>query len=176
MHNNSFLQTIKSKAALLVLGVAIISLCSATVFDRANFSGDWKLNEQKSDLGQFGARMAVRQMKIVQTADSINLDATAPSQQGGEVTRKEKLTFDGKENENVLSPQAKKKSTAKWSEDGQTLTVSSVILFDRNGEQMEIKVTDVWKLGDNGQTLTQQSNSSSSFGENSMKLVYEKAK
>ena len=41
---------------------------------------------------------------------------------------------------------------------------------------MEIKQKETWTLGDGGQTLTIESNSSSSFGETSMKLVYEKVK
>lgn len=172
----SISKTVKSKASVFVLSAAFVGLCSATTADRANFSGEWKLNESKSDLGQFGARMASRNMKITQSADSMNLEVTAPSQQGGDVTRKDKVTFDGKEVETVLSPAAKKKSTAKWSDDGQTLNVNAVISFDRNGETMEIKVTEVWKLENNGQTLTLQSASSSSFGENAMKLTYDKVK
>ncbi len=41
---------------------------------------------------------------------------------------------------------------------------------------MEIKQKETWKLADGGQTLVIESNASSSFGESTMKLVYEKAK
>ena len=45
-----------------------------------------------------------------------------------------------------------------------------------NGQQTEIKMTEVYKLIDNGQALSVESSSSSSFGDNTMKLVYDKAK
>ena len=49
-------------------------------------------------------------------------------------------------------------------------------MLDRNGEITEIKTTETWKLIDNGQALALESTSNSSFGTNTMKLVYDKAK
>ena len=51
----SIAKTLKSKASVFVLTTAFIGLCSATTFDRANFAGEWKLNESKSELGQSAA-------------------------------------------------------------------------------------------------------------------------
>lgn len=56
------------------------------------------------------------------------------------------------------------------------MTIEATTSFDRDGQTVEIKLKETWKLGDGGQTLTIESNSTSSFGENSMKLVYDKAK
>ena len=39
---------------------------------------------------------------------------------------------------------------------------------------MEIKVTELWKLLDNGKTLSIESTSNSDFGTNTMKLLYDK--
>ncbi|HYO21350.1 MAG TPA: hypothetical protein VER36_03025 [Flavisolibacter sp.] len=64
----SLLAALKKRSIVLVLSVSVIALCSAKAFDRANFSGEWKLNEQKSELGQFGGRMAsfgANSMKLV---------------------------------------------------------------------------------------------------------------
>ena len=51
------------------------------------------------------------------------------------------------------------------------MTLNSVI--DDRGT--EIKVTEVWKLINDGKSISLQSNSNSIFGENAMKLVYDKA-
>lgn len=173
VHNLTSGNTIMSATA------AIVFLCSAVIPSNyaVNFSGEWKLNEQKSDLGQFGGRMAGRQLKINSQADSISYERTSTSQSGDVVTTKESLTFDGKESDAITSGgNAKRKSSAKWSEDGQSLSINSTITLNRNGETIEIKVKETWKLTDNGNTLSIESNSSSSFGENSMKLFYDKVK
>jgi hypothetical protein len=170
-------KTITKKLTLFLLaGFVCLSTTAAVLFANADLSGEWKLNEQKSELGQFGGRMAARKLKVTSGADTISIERTSVTPNGEERTTTEKLTFDGKEIETTIFGNNKKKSTAQWATDGQTLNVNSVIVFDRNGEQMEIKVTEAWKLTDNGQALSVESTSTSSRGTNTMKLVYEKAK
>ena len=171
------LKKVLSKKLTFLFVAALICLTStaAFLFANADFSGEWKLNEQKSELGQYG-RMAARTIKITSQPDAISFERNVTAQNGEERTVTEKLTFDGKETESAPFGTAKKKSTAKWTDDGQTLNVNSVITFDRNGETMEIKVAEAYKLIDNGQGLSIESNSTSSFGTNTMKLVYDKVK
>lgn len=141
--------------------------------DPVNFSGDWKLNADKSDLGQF-AEWATRTIKADQKADAISISRTAPSFEGGDRTTVEVVTFDGKEVETTLWGNSKKKSAAKWSEDGQALTTKYTLYLDFNGQMTEITGTEVWTLTDGGKTLVAQNNSSSSFGDLATKSVYEK--
>ena len=171
-------QKLTFKKTSFLLTAAIVCLCSAaTIINSADFSGEWKLNESKSDLGQFQGRGAAKKLKVAAlTANGMSFERVSTNQAGEEVVRKETLTFDGKETESAAFGSSKKKSTTKWSDDGQSLIVNSTILFDRNGEVTEIKQKETWKLTDNGQGLSIESNSSSSFGESSMKLVYEKGK
>lgn len=140
---------------------------------RANFSGEWKLNESKSDLGQFG-RFAVKIIKADQKEDAITITTTRPSFNGDDVTSSETLSYDGKETETTVFGNSKRKSTAKWSDDGKTFTISYTLLLDFNGQQSEIKGTEVWTLSDDGKSLTSQINSSSPQGEFSWKAVYDK--
>jgi hypothetical protein len=93
---------------------------------------------------------------------------------GALVTRQEKLTFDGKESEATFVGSPREKSTARWSDDGQTMTVTSVRAFDANGEKADFKVTEVWKLINEGKSIFVQVNSSSISGEKTMKLVYDR--
>jgi hypothetical protein len=161
-----------SKLLLLSIAPAIF-VSFQTLPDKANFSGDWKLNEGKSDLGQF-AQFAPRTIKVHQTADSITISKTAPSFNGDDVTLSETLLFDGKEVESTIFGSSKRKASAKWSDDGQTLTITFNIMFDFNGQQTEVKGTETWTLADGGKTLISQNNSSSSFGDVAAKGVYEK--
>lgn len=141
--------------------------------DKANFSGDWKLNGDKSELGQFGD-YATRILKAEQKDESITIARTAAAFTGGDYTSTETLTYDGKDCESNLFGESKKKATIKWAEDGQTFKITYTLYLDINGQSMEINGTETWTLSDGGKTLTSLSNSSSSFGDNVVKAVYDK--
>jgi hypothetical protein len=156
-------------------------LTSMTAY-RANFSGEWKLNESKSELvGQFplcifggGDRMRSKTMKIAEYGDFLIVDVASSSADGALVTRQEKLTFDGKASEATFVGSPREKSTARWSDDGQTMTVNSVRSFDTNGEKADFEVAEVWKLINDRKSITVQVNLRSISGEHTMKLVYDK--
>ena len=179
MHTNqTLLKNLALKTSLLLAAAAVLVLTSATALNAPpNFSGEWKLNESKSELGQFG-RGAAKKIKVESLdAQGISYERTTTNQAGEEVVRKEKLSFDGKETESTYSGgfgNAKRKASAKMSDDA--MTIEATTSFDRDGQTVEIKLKETWKLGDGGQTLTIESNSTCSFGENSMKLVYDEAK
>src|SRR5437667_6392267 len=112
-----------SKKLIGILIAPALFLSFTTLPDHANFSGDWKLNEGKSDLGQFGP-YAPRKIKVEQKDDGIIISKTAPSFTGEDVTTTETLSFDGKETESTVFGTSKRKASAKWSDDGQTLTIT----------------------------------------------------
>src|SRR5882762_9831349 len=98
----------------LIAPVAIL-FSFTSMPDRANFSGEWKLNEGKSELGDFGGRFAARSIKVDQKQDAITIARTTPGFNGGDpVTTILTLTFDGKEVESTGFGNSKRKSTAKW--------------------------------------------------------------
>jgi len=164
---------ILSKKLLGILIAPALFLSFTTLPDRANFTGEWKLNEGKSDLGQFGP-YAPRTIKVNQTADSITISKTAPSMSGEDVTLTETLSYDGKETKSTVFGTSTRTASAKWSDDGQTLTISFDLMLDFNGQTTEIKGTEVWTLSDGGKTLQSQNNSTSSFGDIQAKGIYEK--
>ena len=178
---HKFVTTFAGKKAVLLFTAAFFTLTSMAQ-DRTNFSGEWKLNESKSELvrDQFplcifgGDRMRSKTMKIAGHADFLTVDVASSSPDGALVTRQEKLIFDGKEREATFVGRPRDKSTARWSDDGQTMTVSSVRSFDTNGETADFKVTEVWKLINDGKSISVQVKSYSISGENTMKLVYDK--
>lgn len=157
---------------LFFVGVAFLSafmLKPAPI----DFSGKWKLNEGKSELGQF-ANFATKIIEVQQNAEAISISKTAPSFDGNDVTTKEQLTFDGKEVESTFIANSKKKSVAKWSEDGKTLKITYSFKLELNGESNEIKGVEVWTLSDDGKTLTVKNNSSTPMGDMETKSIYEK--
>lgn len=163
--------SLKTFFVFLLVPAFLLSFISKP--DPANFSGEWKLNESKSDLGQF-ASFATRTIKATQQGDSIIIARTAPSYTGEDFTSTETLTFDGKESQTALMGESKKIASAKWSDDSQTLTITYKLLLDFNGQQTEVNGVETWSLSDGGKTLTLQNKSSSSFGDLATKGVYEK--
>lgn len=161
------------KAALFLSVIMFTAITSGAFAGNIDFSGDWKLNESKSTLGQFNR--AAKTMKIQGNVESIAIQRVSTNRAGEAVTTDEKLTFDDKETETTVFGNSKKKSKAKWSDDGKKLTVKSSIAFDRNGQTMEIKTTEVWTLSDDGKTLTIDSTTESTQGTNTTKMVYDKA-
>jgi hypothetical protein len=136
-----------------------------------NFSGNWVFNESKSNLGEGGGRMVSPTIVITQDATSFSMDRTFAGQDGTERKMSEKYTLDGKECVNPVF-NTQKKSKAVWSADQKVLTVSSVLVFDMNGESNEIKSVEVFKLSGNEMTI--DSHSTSSMGERKATLVYTK--
>jgi hypothetical protein len=170
------------KKAVLLLTTGLFTLTSMAQ-DFARFSGEWKLNESKSEFVQqfplciFGGgdRMRSKTMKIAGHADFITVDVASSSSDGELVIRQEKLTFDGKESEATFVGRPREKSTAKWSDLGRTMTVNSVRSFDINAEKADFKVTEVWKLTNDRKSISVQVvSAANSGGVNIMKLVYDR--
>ena len=152
--------------------VAIFSSFSAHA-QKTSFAGEWKLNEAKSELGEFGGRVA-RIIKAEQKDSSITVSKTTPGFNGGDpMVNTVTLTYDGKVVETEGFGGSKRKSTAKWSADGKTLTMTSNMSFERDGQTMEFKSTENWTLTADGM-LSVATTSTSPRGDMSTKAVYTK--
>ncbi len=64
MNISQTMKKIPTRKAAFLIAAAFAFVCTAAIVDKANFSGDWTLNEQKSDLGQFGTRFTPKKFKV----------------------------------------------------------------------------------------------------------------
>ena len=158
--------------AMAVLGSLLLIPATAWAAKKTNFSGEWTLNESKSELGE-GRMFSPTKMTVQQDGNSITLERTRAGRDGEERTSKEVLTLDGKESINK-SENRTSTSTATWSKDGKTLTILTNTEINRQGEILEMKSTEIWTLEEDGKILKVQSDSTSPRGERSVKLVYDK--
>ena len=157
---------------------------------RANFSGEWKAKESISMGGNvvcvydLDDRMRSKTMKIAEQADFLTIEVPNPSAGAARATSREKLTFDGKASEINHGQGRGKKYTVKLSADGQTITVNSIVrlmtatpYYINTQQQLFWTVTEVWKLSNDGKSISVQSNAkSNSFGgERNWKTVFDKA-
>lgn len=162
-----------TKKTMLYLLVSVFLLSFTVTPDKSNFSGSWKLNEGKSELGN-GGRFTPRKIKVEQKDDAITIAKTSLTGGGEEITSTETLTFDGKTVESTVFGNSKKKSSIKWSEDGKTSTVTYTIAFERNGQTFDVNGTETWTLTDEGKSLSVTTVSTSPQGERTTKAVYDK--
>lgn len=156
-----------------VLAFVSLSLLSRSLYAQPNFSGSWALNESKSTLGE-GPRMSVTSMTVDQQENLMSVSLVRPSFDGGDMTSNEKYTLDGKESVNQGMMGSSVKTTTTWSDDKKELKFAKTILFEMDGNTMEIKITEVWSISDEGKTLTVKSLMSSQMGDNNVTLVYDK--
>ena len=153
------------KKLFYLLALSMISV--ATMGEGTNFSGTWKLNNEKSILfDQFS--LAPTQVIVTQTADTLTVEKHG-NFQGTEYVTKDKISLDGKECVNMGWMNSKKTSTAVWSEDGKTLTISSKLPTQDQGEAT---MKEVFQLVE--PNLKIELNAASSMGEMSETYLLDK--
>lgn len=158
--------------------VIFASLLFFTVFSvlaqKASFAGTWNLNQEKSQLGEGPGRRASAKLVITEIESSMIVERTSSRQSGETVTTKEIYNLTGTETDNSTENR-KRKSTASWSADSRELTIKSSTTVERNGNTMEMKSSEVYKISDDKKKLTIENTMSSQRGEFKTTLVYDLA-
>jgi hypothetical protein len=166
MKNKSWLLQVLSLTVALFLIAPLMVNAQA---GKANFSGTWVFNAEKSTMpeggGGFGGqRMGGGDMTITQDATTMTQARTGPDG----TTRETKYVLDGKENVNTTG-RGETKYTATWSADGKSLTLVTKMSF--NGNEMTSKA--VWSLKD-AKTLSIETTRQGQSGEVKTTMVYDK--
>ena len=164
-------------SAMVILAFLIMPLASNGQAGKANFSGTWALNAEKSTFGQGQGQPPQGQGRggpgggnfvAKQEANLLTVERTM-----GDRTVISKYTLDGKESVNSTG-RGESKSVATWSTDGKALTIVTTRSFERDGQTVQMKSTEVWTL--NGpSTLSIVTTSTSREGqERKRTMVYDK--
>ena len=155
-----------------VIGSLLIISAPSFAAAKPDFSGQWTLNETKSDLGE-GRFFSAAKLSITQKGNTLSIERTRTGRNGEERTSSETLTMDGKENidegENRTT-----RTTVTWADGGNSLIIKSKREFNRQGETFEMNTTETWTLTEGGKILNIKSESSSQRGDRTATLVYEK--
>lgn len=166
----------KNLSRTCLLAVAAIAMVAMSAFnfkaDKANFSGEWKLDASKSELGDFGG-MAATGMKVEQKDTAITISRTSPGFNGGEPrTTMIMLPYSGATIETEGFGGSKRKASLQWGADGQTLTINNNTHFERDGQAFDIKSTESWTMKDG--MLTVATTATTPQGDINTKAVYTK--
>jgi hypothetical protein len=132
---------------------------------KADFTGTWTLNEEKSTMPQGGGpRMGGNLFTVTQEANL--LTQTRTGQDG--TARVTKYTLDGKESVNTTYG-GESKSTVNWSADGKSITIATKATYNGN----EMTSSSVWSLID-AKTLSIVLTRQGQSGEVKATMVYDK--
>ncbi len=160
-------KTLFLNVSTLFILVLLSSISISTTAKSADFSGNWKLDESKSTLNeQFS--MAPYKLIIVHEKSTLKTEKHS-SFQGQDFTFSDTLTLDGKECINKGWQDSEKKSTAVWSENKQSLVVTSKINMGDGGE---MTIIETYSLKNNN--LSVLVSASSSFGDMSETHIFNK--
>jgi len=160
--------------AFLLSGIFLL-FTSVISAQKVDFSGTWTYNKTKSVIsGEGGPRGAAVKMTIKQEANNLSIEKTTRRQSGEENTFTENYMLDGMESENPTFGDRTKKSTATWSDDKKSLTITSKMVFERDGQQMEINTIEIFTLSPDKKNLSIDYTSKSSRGERKNTFVYDK--
>ena len=152
------------KIKFLLATLLISSVATAQVVD---FSGNWKLNSTKSKLNEEFS-MAPKEIILAQKGNDLSVEKHS-SFQDQDFTTNDKLTLDGKECINPGWQDSQKKSTVLWSDDKKSLKITTKFPMNDGGEMI---IVEVYKM--DGSNMVIESSASSSFGDMSETMVYDK--
>ncbi len=147
--------------------ILALTFLSATAFgQKVKFSGDWKLNEDKSELG-YEFSLAPSAMKVEHTKKT--LDLTSVSEwDGQEIENKQHFTLDGEVCENVGFAETVTKSTANYDKKAKTIT----IVTNGSVEGMDYTLTQVMSMKEGSMVV--ESEAASDMGEMFETFVFDK--
>ena len=171
-------RNLKLQLFSLTIGMAFLMtpFYTGAQTSKANFTGAWVLNAEKSDMGepsQGGSqRMGGASLDVTQDANLLSVVRKRTGQDGQPVITTTKYTLDGKESINT-SQRGESKSVASWSDDGKLLTIITKRTIERDGQTMDLTSIEVWSLL-NTTTLTIGSKMNTPNGERKATAVYDK--
>jgi hypothetical protein len=173
-------------SAMIILAFLAMPYSTYAQAGKANFTGTWAFNAEKSQMGQgqgqppqgqqpqgqgqgqgqrggFGGGNFVAK----QEANLLTVDRTR-----GDQTVTSKYTLDGKESVNSTG-MGDSKSVATWSADGKVLTIVTTRTFERDGQSTTMKTTEEWSLTSPA-VLSIKSTRTSPNGDRVTTAVYDK--
>jgi len=138
-----------------------------------NFSGNWKLNKEKTNFGDYSENSAPVQLDVRQTKDSINISRTSVGKENDLSSYTEIMPFNERLVTNVIRNATRKTASIKWSSDNNSI-IETGKYIDYSTKSI-YSVTEKWDLIDDGKTLVVSRTDISDDGTFSAKFIYEKS-
>ena len=141
----------KTKTILSILFLFILLPALTTFAQKADFSGEWIMNKEKTVLAD--NQLFLSAITIQHKSDSLLTNRTYTNGNGDEFPFDENLKLDGKECKIVIF-EMPRTSKAAFSDTDGTITIESTTTFNGNNGQEDMIANEAWNLDNEGQILT----------------------
>ncbi len=141
----------------------------------ADFSGEWRFDEDASNLGNNGTGNIPYKLTVTQSDTDLDVKRMMVSEYSDPTIVDEQLLLDGKEKA-MKAPfgNTPMMVSAHQSENGDTLFINSKMSFTYGGRTNEWTTNQMWTLSDDGNTLSVQQTFDSFRGKQFISAVYKK--
>lgn len=163
----------KMKTILTILFLLIIVPSFATFAQKPDFSGEWKINKEKTVLPE--NQLFLSAITIQFKNDSLFTERVYVNGNGDEYPFIENLSLDGKDCKMVIYEMPRTTKVARSSSEGSLMFESSTIFQGNNGADT-LSAKETLKIDTEGKILTMDFTNKSSAGETSGTNYYNKAK
>ena len=150
----------------------LLSILAFTSIGKVNFSGEWKLDKEQSNLSD--SPLYLSKIVINQQEKSVLTTRTNMNQYGEQYPFDEEITLDGEESEIVIYEMTRR-TRARWSDDGKTLLIKSKTKYWGNSGEQEFTVDETWGLDKKGEILSIDFDVKTVDGTNTGTYLYKKA-
>jgi hypothetical protein len=163
----------KTRTAISLFSVLFFMVSFTSFAQTDKFSGEWKLNTQKTNLGE--TQLYMFSIRILIRNDSLLTTRTYKNVSGEEYPFDENLSLKGTEGKIVIYDMPRTAKASCSDADG-TMTFESTTTFNSNGGTEDLVMKESWKVENDGNTLTINLTSKSSEGEQNAVFYYDKVK
>lgn len=140
----------KTKATFLFLILFTITFSYSALGQRTGFSGEWKLNKEKTVLAD--NQLFLSKVSINLKSDSLLTTRVYENANGEEYPFEENLSLDGKESKIVIYDMPRTTRASLSNTDG-FIIIESTTTFSGNNGAENLIAKEIWKVDNEGQTL-----------------------
>src|SRR5450759_511417 len=149
--NNLKFSTMKTKTIYSILFLIILLPASSIIAQKANFSGEWKINKEKSVLTD--NQLFLSKITIQLKNDSLLTTRVYENGNGDEYPFDEKLSLDGMASKIVIF-EMPRTSKATLSDTDGSIMIASTTTFNGGNGQEDMTANEKWKVENEGQNLS----------------------
>ena len=160
------------KISIPVLSLFLFSISASAFSGNVNFSGEWILDKEKTELTE--SPLYLSKIKISQEENGMQTTRTYTNQYGEQYPFDEEITVEGEEKEIVIY-EMKRRTSARWSEDGKSLIINSTTKYWGNSGEEEFIIEERLSLDKTGKILSIEYASDSVRGKDSGTNFYKKS-
>lgn len=163
----------RTKPFIALIILLLILTASTISAQKADLSGEWKLNKEKSVIADNQLFLTSITIKI--KPDSLFTTRVYENGNGEQYPFDENLSLDGKECKLVIYDMPRTSTATRSDSDG-SIKISSATTFNGNNGEENMTAKETWKMDNEGQTLTLEFTNAMSGNEFTGTYFYNRAK